>query len=108
MLHGGVLAALSDNAMGLSLSLMLERRPSDEPLLHNSRVTGIVTTSLSVDYVGMSRAGDRILISPRVIHLGKGSGVVDALVTSNGATIARASAAFRLLSTGLKEESAAS
>ena len=108
MLHGGVLAALSDNAMGLSLGVVLERRPSDEHLLHKTKATGIVTTTLSLDYVGISRVGDRILISPRVIHVGKGSGVVDALVTSNGATIARASAAFRVLSAGLKEESSAS
>jgi acyl-coenzyme A thioesterase PaaI-like protein len=108
MLHGGVLAALSDNAMGLSLGLMIERRLSDEALLQKTKTTGIVTTTISVDYVGMSRMGDRIVISPRVIHVGKGSGVVDALVTSNGATIARASAAFRVLSAGLKEESSAS
>lgn len=107
VLHGGVLAALSDNAMGLSLGVMLERRPSDEPLLQKTKTTGIVTTTLSLDYVGMSRVGDRIVISPRVIHVGKGSGVVDALVTSNGVTIARASAAFRVLSAGLKEESSA-
>lgn len=108
MLHGGVLAALSDNAMGLSLGLMLEIRAADESPPKKLKTTGIVTTTLNIDYVGMSGVGDRVVISPRVIHVGKGSGVVDALVTSNGTTIARASAAFRVLGDGSKAVSSAS
>ena len=46
LLHGGVIAALADNAMGLSCGASL---PS---------VQGLVTVSLTVDYVGAPRSAN--------------------------------------------------
>lgn len=92
MLHGGVIAALADNAMGLSLGAALAARG-----LENG-VTGIVTTGLSVDYLGMAKPGQWVEIAPRVVKAAKGSGVVDALVLADGEPIARANASFRVLS----------
>jgi uncharacterized protein (TIGR00369 family) len=92
MLHGGVIAALADNAMGLSLGAAMAASSQA------AGVTGIVTTSLSVDYLGVAKLGQWIEISPRVVKAGKGSGVVDAIVTADGAPIARANASFRILS----------
>lgn len=84
-LHGGVIATLADNAMGLTLSLS----PGGTP-------KGFVTTSLSVDYLDAAKAGQWVVIAPRLIKRGKASGVVDALVFADGAIIARANASFRI------------
>ncbi len=84
-LHGGVIASLCDNAMGLTYSLNL-----DGP-------TGIVTVNLSVDYVSTARKGDWLLIAPRLVRAGKSMGFVDALVSGGEKTVARASATFRNL-----------
>jgi uncharacterized protein (TIGR00369 family) len=86
MLHGGVIATLADNACGLSLGLALGGAPQ-----------GIVTTSLSVDYVGAAKLGQWLEVVPRVVKAGKSSGVVDALITADGDIVARANASFRVL-----------
>jgi len=91
MLHGGVIAALADNAMGLSLGAALAAGGLAEG------VSGIVTTSLAVDYLGVARLGQWIEIAPRVVKAAKGSGVVDAIVSADGAPIARANASFRVM-----------
>ena len=85
-LHGGVIAALADNAMGLSCGASL---PS---------VNGLVTVSLSLDYVGSAKLGQWLQIEPRVLRAGKSMAFADALVTADGEVIARASATFRALS----------
>ena len=86
MLHGGVVATLADNACGLSLAVVLGGAPQ-----------GIVTTSLAVDYFGMAKLGQWLQISPRVVKAGRSTGIVDALITADGETIARADATFRVL-----------
>jgi uncharacterized protein (TIGR00369 family) len=86
LLHGGVIAALADNAMGLSCGSSL---PS---------VQGLVTVSLTVDYVGAAKIGQWLQIEPRVLRTGKSMGFADALVTADGTVVARASATFRVLS----------
>lgn len=88
--HGGVIAALADNAMGLSLGVV--------------RGTGIIkasaasalTVSLSLDYVGSAKIGQWLQITPRVLKAGRSMGFVDAVVTADGETVARASATFRV------------
>jgi uncharacterized protein (TIGR00369 family) len=82
MLHGGVLAALCDNVMGLSLGTALRAEAN------------IVTISLALDYVGSARVGDLVVIAPRVIRAGGSLGFCDALATSGDRTIARANASF--------------
>lgn len=89
ILHGGVLAALCDNAMGLSLGVSLRQEKPQ-----------IVTVSLSVDYTGSARIGDTVLIEPRVIRAGGSLGFCDALVRAADAVIARASATFRVRQAG--------
>ena len=83
-LHGGVIAALADNAMGLTLTAAT-RRP------------GAVTVNLALDYVGAARMGQWLQIEPRFLRAGGSIGFVDALVTADGETIARANATFRLV-----------
>lgn len=86
-LHGGVLAALCDNAMGMSLGVAL-----------NDERANIVTLSLALDYTGSARPGDTVLIEPRVVHRGSSTGICDALVRSGSNVIARANATFRVMS----------
>jgi uncharacterized protein (TIGR00369 family) len=85
MLHGGVIAALADNAMGLTLGLAA------------GQVGSIVTSSLAVDYFGLAKIGQWLVIVPRLVHAGKSSGIIDALVSADGVAIARANASFRVL-----------
>lgn len=83
--HGGVIASLADNAMGLSYGLKL------------GAPGGIVTVSLNLDYIGSGQTGQWLEFSPRVLKASKATGFVDALITADGRLVARASAVFRNL-----------
>lgn len=82
-LHGGVIAALADNAMGLSCVMAMEAP------------AGLVTLNLSVDYVGAAPLGAWLQITPRVLRAKGSIAFADALAVADGAIIARASASFR-------------
>jgi len=84
-LHGGVVAALADNAIGLSCG-------KAEPA-----VPELVTLSLSVDYAGSADVGQWLQIEPRVLKAGRSMRFGDALVTADGAVVARASATLRVV-----------
>ena len=84
-LHGGVIAALADNAMGLSCGRVL------------GSVQGLVTVGLAVDYVGTGKVGQWLQIEPRVLKTGRSTCFADALITADGVLIARANATFRVL-----------
>jgi uncharacterized protein (TIGR00369 family) len=89
LLHGGLIAALADNAMGLSLGLLLEaegRRPE----------RGLVTTSLTVDFLGRAQLGQWLEVDTTFVHAGRRHGVAQAFVTGNGEIIARANASFMI------------
>ena len=83
-LHGGLIASLADNAMGLSLA-------------QAATGSSAVTVNLTVDYVQSAHPGQWLQIEPRIIRAGGKLGVVDALITADGETIARANATFRIL-----------
>ena len=87
LLHGGLIAALADNAMGLSLWQMLISE--DQPA---SR--GAMTTSLAVDYRDRAEIGEWLEIVTGFIHAGRRTAVTQALITAGGRPIARANAAF--------------
>lgn len=86
-LHGGVIAALADNAMGLSYGIVRAKSYGAS--------TGAVTVSLNVDYVAAAEIGQWITMRPRVVKAGRQMGFVEALVTADEIVIARASATFR-------------
>lgn len=83
-LHGGVIASLADNAMGMSLA--------------SANGLGAITVHLSVDYLRSGQQGQWLQVEPRVIRVGGTLGFVDALVTADGEVIARADATFRIAS----------
>jgi uncharacterized protein (TIGR00369 family) len=83
-LHGGVIAALADNAMGLSLAMK-----TDPP-------AGPVTTNLSVDYFGKAGIGAWLTFETDHVSIQGQNGFTHALVRADGIAVARASAVFRL------------
>jgi uncharacterized protein (TIGR00369 family) len=91
-LHGGVLAALADNAMGLSYH---ETRVL--LLGEDEAIKSALTVNLSIDFVSTARVGAWLQITPRVLRGGRATGFVDATVTADNEIIARASAIFRAL-----------
>ena len=91
LVHGGVIATLADNAMGLSF--VAARTAARDA----AAAGGAVTVSLNVDYAASARSGQWMQITPRIIKSGRSMGFVDALVMADGAIIARASATFRIV-----------
>ena len=85
LIHGGLIAALADNAMGYSCA----------------QVTGwnisLVTISLAVDYVGTADIGQWLAIECEVIKTGKTICFAQGLIKADGAVIARANGTFRVL-----------
>ena len=90
--HGGVVAALTDNAMGLSV-VQEARRRGGAP----AAAISAVTVGLAVDYLANGKVGQWLQVSPRLLKVGKSLGFVDAVVTADGEPIARANATFRLI-----------
>lgn len=95
-LHGGLISALADNAMGLSLAACLAEggRPA----------ASLVTTSLSVDFIASAECGQWLEIDPVVIQAGGGQGVVQALARADGKVIARANGTFRFRHEHIEED----
>ena len=89
LLHGGLIAALADNAMGLSLGAYLsaQSRPPEK---------GLVTTSLAIDFLGRAQLGQWLEVDTTFTHAGRRHGVAQAFITADSEIIARANAAFSL------------
>lgn len=81
--HGGLIAALADNAMGLACVLK-----SGNP--------GALTASLSLDFIGVASVGQWLEVAATPLKLGRALAFAEAHVTADGALVARASAVFRL------------
>jgi acyl-coenzyme A thioesterase PaaI-like protein len=87
--HGGLIAALADNAMGLSCGVMLTalKIPSG----------GLVTVSLSLDYLGAARLGQWLAFDTDFIKPGKSLCYADCTVLADGKPVARAHATFKVV-----------
>jgi uncharacterized protein (TIGR00369 family) len=90
LIHGGLIAALADNAMGLSCGqvLMAEGRKPEG---------GLVTVSMSTDFVGAAKLGQWVEFDTQYIKTGRTLCFAQAFVTADGEVIARADARFRVL-----------
>jgi uncharacterized protein (TIGR00369 family) len=84
-LHGGVLAAIADVALGYSIATS-----TDPP-------TRMVTASLSVDFAGAAKPGDWIETSVDIQKLGSRLAFANAYFHVGEERIARASAVFQVL-----------
>jgi uncharacterized protein (TIGR00369 family) len=87
ILHGGVLAALCDNVMGLSLQAVL-----------GPVQTHLVTINLVLDFIASAKVGEAVLIVPRVLRWGGSICFCDALASSGDQPLARSNATFRVRS----------
>lgn len=83
--HGGLISALADNAMGLSCA-------------HGGAAGGLVTVSMSVDFVGAAQIGQWIEFRAQVTKRGQSLSFASALVRADGSVCARASSVFKGLS----------
>jgi uncharacterized protein (TIGR00369 family) len=88
LLHGGVIAALCDIAMGYGSGQALRRM--------GLAVTGLLTTHLAVDYIGKAEDG-WLAIVPRTLHAGPGTAIAEATAHADDRLIAHAKASFRVM-----------
>lgn len=86
MVHGGLITALADNAMGLSCGVKLDGGGSR-----------LVTIGLSIDFVGTAQVGQWLAVETEVIKAGKTICFAQCLVTADGEVVARANATFRVV-----------
>ncbi|HWF78114.1 MAG TPA: PaaI family thioesterase [Caulobacteraceae bacterium] len=83
--HGGLISALADNAMGLSCGEALGDHPS------------LVTVSLALDFLGSANLGQWVQVEPKLNRLGSTLCFAEALVTADGKPCAKAHATFRVV-----------
>jgi len=88
LVHGGFIAAIADNAMGLSCGLALTQG--------GRKVTGMVTVNLSVDYVGQAKVGDWLETDSTVVKLGGSLAFLETRLISGDTVVARANATFKI------------
>jgi acyl-coenzyme A thioesterase PaaI-like protein len=86
--HGGLIAALTDQAMGMSCSVKLRTE--------GVQVTNLWTTSLSIEYLGTAKIGQWLRFETTFSRVGKMICYAECDVSADGATIARAHANFRV------------
>jgi acyl-coenzyme A thioesterase PaaI-like protein len=84
--HGGLITALADNAMRLSCGQQI------------ANTSGLVTVSLSVDFVGFAKVGQWLEIRPEVIKTGKSLCFATARVLADDSVCARTSGVFKVVS----------
>ncbi|MET3664362.1 PaaI family thioesterase [Caulobacter sp. 1776] len=88
MPHGGFLAALADNAMGLSVGVNLTAA--------RQQAGGLVTVSLTLDYLGAAKLGQWLEFDTDFVKLGRSICFAEATVRADGVAVARARATFKL------------
>jgi uncharacterized protein (TIGR00369 family) len=86
--HGGLIAALADNAMGYSAARVAQAH-------HDVPPSGAVTVSLALDYVGSARQGEWLEIHPTVLRAGRSLAFVECRVVCGTRIVARGSATFK-------------
>ena len=85
LIHGGLIAALADNAMGYSCAHAM------------GWASSLVTISLAVDFVGSAEIAQWLSIESEVIRTGSTICFAQSLIKADEAVIARASGTFRVV-----------
>ena len=88
LVHGGLIAGLCDNAMGLTCGAALK----DD----GREIKGLVTVSLTTNYLGAAKVGSWLIIAPEAVKLGGSLAFARALVSADGKPIADATANFKI------------
>jgi uncharacterized protein (TIGR00369 family) len=86
--HGGLIAALADQAMGMSCAVKLRA--------DGVSVTNLWTTSLTIDYLGAAKVGQWLTFDTTFMRVGKTLCHAECDVTADGESIARGRARFRV------------
>ena len=86
--HGGLIAALADQAMGMSCGVKLRAE--------GVNVANLWTTSLTVDYLGAATLGQWLAFDTIFARVGKTLCHAECDASADGETIARGRAAFRV------------
>jgi uncharacterized protein (TIGR00369 family) len=89
MVHGGLIATLADNAMGLSCVQVLigqNRKPDG----------GLVTVSLATDFIGAAKLGQWLAVDTSYVKVGRTLCFAQSFVTADGEIVARADARFKV------------
>ena len=84
LIHGGLIAALSDNAMGYSCAHIM------------GGASSLVTIGLALDFVGTARVGQWLSVETDVIKTGSTVCFAQCLIKADDSIIARANATFRV------------
>jgi uncharacterized protein (TIGR00369 family) len=85
LIHGGLIAALADNAMGHSCLHVMDG------------VLSLVTIGLAVDFVGSARVGQWLTVETDVIKTGHTICFAQSLIKADDAVITRANGTFRVV-----------
>jgi uncharacterized protein (TIGR00369 family) len=83
--HGGLIAALTDKAMGHSCAHKMRGAHS------------LVTVGMSIDFISSARTGQWLAVETDVIKTGGTLCFAQCFVTADGVAIARANATFRVV-----------
>jgi uncharacterized protein (TIGR00369 family) len=89
LIHGGLIAALADNAMGYSCGQVMSGGMGGQ--------SSLVTISLAVDFIGTARIGQWLAVDSEVIRTGRTICFAQSLIKADDAVIARANATFRVV-----------
>ena len=84
LLHGGVISALADNALGLCCVLQMES-------------VSALTVNLSVDFLAVGQKGQWLEVRAKPSKLGRTLSFSEAHIYADDSIIARASATFRII-----------
>lgn len=84
--HGALMTALADNAMGLSCVLQI------------GQVSGLVTVNLAMDFLASAGIGQWLEVRPVVLKAGASIAFASATIHADDQLCARANATFRIAS----------
>lgn len=88
--HGGLITALADNAMGLSCGETLRARTGQPDF-------SLVTISLAMDFIGTAKIGQWLEVQPHVLRAGGRVCFCEALIVADDVLCARANATFSVV-----------
>lgn len=86
LIHGGLIAALADNAMGLSCAMQV-----------TEKLASLVTISLSIDFLASAGIGQWLEVETNFVKAGRSIAFAQCLVNADGVPCARGNATFKLL-----------
>jgi acyl-coenzyme A thioesterase PaaI-like protein len=85
--HGGLITAIADNAMGLSCGEMLRSQTGQDG-------PSLVTVNLAMDFIGTAQVGQWLEVRPTVLKAGARLCFCNALILADDVLCARANATF--------------